>query len=152
MTADDWPVVRQIYEEGIATGQATFETAAPDWDQWDRSHRPDGRLVAELAGTVVGWVALVPVSPRAVYSGVAEVMVYVAATARGQGVGRALLSGLIESAAESGIWTLQAVMFPENEASIRLHERCGFRVVGRRERLGRMGETWRDVLLMERRA
>jgi L-amino acid N-acyltransferase YncA len=148
----DWEAVRAIYLEGIATGQATFETAAPDWPAWDAAHLADGRLVARHAGQVVGWAALSPVSSRCVYGGVAEVSVYVAEKARGQGVGRALLSALVEASEAAGIWTLQASMFPENEASARLHESCGFRVVGRRERIGRLHGVWRDTLLLERRS
>lgn len=148
----DWPSVRAIYEEGIATGQATFETAAPEWEAWDVAHRPDCRLVARRAGQVVGWVALSPVSKRSVYSGVAEVSIYVAAAARRQGVGRALLSALIEASEAVGIWTLQAGVFPENEASIALHISRGFHVVGRRERLGLHHGVWRDSLLLERRS
>lgn len=152
MQADDWPAVRRIYEQGIATGHATFETAAPGWESWDREHLEDCRLVAEREGVVVGWVALSPVSGRCVYAGVAEVSVYVAAAARGQGVGRRLLQALVACSEEAGLWTLQAGIFPENEASLRLHRACGFRVVGRRERLGQLHGAWRDVLLLERRS
>jgi phosphinothricin acetyltransferase len=148
----DWSSVRAIYEEGIATGQATFETAAPDWPAWDANHRADCRLVAWLDGQLVGWAALSPISKRAVYSGVAEVSVYVAAAAQGRGVGRTLLTGLIESSEAAGVWTLQAGIFPENEASVSLHLSCGFRVVGRRERLGCHHSVWRDALLLERRS
>ncbi len=149
---DDWPAVRRIYMEGIATGQATFETEPPDWEQWDRDHRADCRLIAEVDGVVAGWAALSPVSGRCVYAGVAEVSVYVAEASRGRGVGRALLQALAAGAEEAGIWTLQAGIFPENAASVALHRQCGFRVVGTRERLGQMGGIWRDVLLMERRS
>lgn len=148
----DWPAVRAIYEEGIATGQATFETSAPDWEAWDESHRPDGRLVARQEGQIIGWAALSPVSKRSVYRGVAEVSVYVAAAARGQGVGRALLQALIEASESAGVWTLQAGIFPENEASVALHLSCGFRIVGRRERLGLHHGVWRDALFLERRS
>lgn len=148
----DWPAVRAIYEEGIATGQATFETAAPDWPVWDAAHRPDCRLVARRNGEIVGWAALSPVSKRDVYRGVAEVSVYVAGVARGQGIGRALLVALIDASEAAGIWTLQAGIFPENEVSVSLHVACGFRVVGRRERLGRHHGVWRDALLLERRS
>lgn len=148
----DWPAVRDIYTEGIVTGQATFETDPPDWETWDRGHRADCRLIAEVAGVVAGWAALTPVSGRCVYAGVAEVSVYVAEAARGQGVGRALLQALVAESERVGIWTLQAGIFPENKASIALHESCGFRVVGTHERLGQMNGIWRDVLLMERRS
>ncbi|MBP6016937.1 MAG: N-acetyltransferase [Candidatus Promineofilum sp.] len=151
MLAADWPAVRTIYEEGIATGQATFETAAPEWAAWDAARLTAGRLVARRHG-VVGWAALSPVSSRAVYCGVAEVSIYVAATVRGQGIGRALLAALIESSETAGLWTLQAGIFPENEASVALHLACGFRIVGRRERLGLHHGLWRDSLLLERRS
>jgi phosphinothricin acetyltransferase len=144
--------VRAIYEEGIATGDATFEQDPPSSEAWDQSHLAACRLVAEQAGRVVGWAALSRVSDRCVYGGVAEVSVYVAAGARGQGIGRALLQALVEESERQGLWTLQAGVFPENLASVRIHERCGFRVVGRREKLGRMRDRWRDVLLLERRS
>jgi phosphinothricin acetyltransferase len=152
LTAADWPAVRAIYEEGIATRQATFETAAPEWAAWDASRLAAGRLVARRGRTVVGWAALSPVSSRAVYSGVAEVSVYVAAAARGQGVGRLLLNALVEASEAAGIWTLQAGIFPENEASVALHLGCGFRVVGRRERIACHYGVWRDALMLERRS
>jgi L-amino acid N-acyltransferase YncA len=152
MTASDWPRVRLIYEEGIATGVSTFETRAPTWDAWDAAHRPDCRLVAEREGQLVGWVALSPVSSRWVYRGVAELSIYVAAEARGQGVGRRLLESLIEASETSGIWTLQAGVDAKNAASIALHQRCAFRVVGRRERIGELRGEWRDVVLLERRS
>jgi phosphinothricin acetyltransferase len=150
--AGDWPAVRAIFAEGIATGDATFETQAPAWAEWDASHLADHRLVARLGGEVVGWAALSPVSDRCCYAGVAEDSVYVAARARGRGVGTALLAGLVERSERAGIWTLQAGIFPENAASVALHQRCGFRVVGVRERLGRLDGAWRDVLLLERRS
>ncbi len=152
MTAADWPAVRAIYEEGIATGQATFETAAPEWSAWDAARLPVGRLVARRHRSVVGWAALSPVSSRAVYRGVAEVSIYIAAAARGQGIGRLLLTALIDNAETAGLWTLQAGIFPENEASVALHLACGFRLVGRRERLGLHHGRWRDSLLLERRS
>lgn len=148
----DWPAVRAIYQEGIATGQATFETAAPEWEAWDASHRPDCRLVARQEAQVIGWAALSPVSRRAVYRGVAEVSVYVAAAARGRGIGRVLLGALIEASEAAGIWTLQASVFSENEASVALHLSHGFRVVGHRERIGLHHGTWRDTLMLERRS
>jgi L-amino acid N-acyltransferase YncA len=151
LEAEDWPAVRTIFEEGIATGQATFETEAPSWEDWDGAHF--GGLVAEDEGAVVGWAALSPYSSRAVYAGVAEESVYVAARARGRGMGKALLAALIERSEHAGIWTLEAGIFPENRASVTLHLGCGFRLVGVRERLGRMaGGEWRDVLLLERRS
>ena len=152
MTSEDWPAVRAIYLQGIATGNATFETAPPDWQKWDAAHIPSCRLVARLNSEVLGWAALSAVSSRCVYAGVAEVSVYVSEAARGRRIGLQLLSGLVAASEQAGIWTLQAGIFPENEASVRLHESCGFRIVGRRERLGQLKGTWRDVLLMERRS
>jgi L-amino acid N-acyltransferase YncA len=152
MRADDWPRVASIYEAGIATGDATFETEAPTWDAWDEGHLEQPRLVACAAGAVVGWAALSPVSERCVYQGVAEVSVYVDPAASGQGVGRAVLGALVEASESAGIWTLQTGIFPENTASLALHQRCGFRVVGLRERIGQMGDRWRDVVFLERRS
>lgn len=152
MTADDWPRVREIYLEGIATGNATFETGAPEWEAWDAAHLARPRLVARADGEVVAWAALSPVSRRAAYAGVAEVSVYVAAAHRGMGVGRWLLERLVEASEEAGVWTLQAGIFPENRASVEAHRACGFREVGLRERIGRLNGEWRDVLLMERRS
>jgi L-amino acid N-acyltransferase YncA len=152
MRPDDWPAVRSIYEAGIATGNATFETDAPDWSAWDAAHLPDHRLVALVDGQVVGWSALAPVSDRCAYAGVAEDSIYVAPEAEGRGVGRALLAAVVASAEQGGIWTVQTGIFPENQPSVRLHEACGFRVVGVRECLGRLEGRWRDVLLMERRS
>uniref|UniRef100_Q01XP2 GCN5-related N-acetyltransferase n=1 Tax=Solibacter usitatus (strain Ellin6076) TaxID=234267 RepID=Q01XP2_SOLUE len=146
----DWPAVRAIYLEGIATGNATFETVAPEWERWDAAHLPHCRLVA-AAETILGFAALSPVSARRVYAGVAEVSVYVAAQSRGAGVGKALLRELIRESETAGIWTLQAGIFPENEASLRLHQSAGFRIVGTRERIGRLAGHWRDVVLLERR-
>jgi phosphinothricin acetyltransferase len=152
MLPDDWAAVRRIYLEGIATRNATFETEAPAWEKWDAGHRADCRLVARWGDQVVGWSALSPVSGRCVYAGVAEVSVYVAEAARGQGIGQKLLEGLVQASEQVGLWTLQAGIFPENTASIRLHERCGFRVLGVREKIGQMDGRWRDVVLMERRS
>ena len=152
MKGEDWEVVRSIYRQGIATGDATFETDLPTWERWDQAHRRDCRLVARSGGQVVGWAALSPVSGRCVYGGVAEVSVYVAASARGKGFGTALLRALVEESESAGIWTLQAGVFPENTASIALHKACGFREVGRMERLGQMKGVWRDVALLERRS
>ena len=152
LTADHWPAVKAIFEDGIAMGDATFETTAPSWAAWDRDHLPGHRLVAAVGGQVVGWAALAPVSERCAYAGVAEDSVYVAATATGRGVGRALLERLVAGADAAGIWTIQAGIFPENRASLALHRRCGFRTVGVRERLGKLGGRWRDVVLLERRS
>jgi L-amino acid N-acyltransferase YncA len=152
LTEHHWPAVRAIFEDGIATGDATFDTAAPTWAAWDGDHLPGHRLVATAGGQVVGWAALAPVSGRCAYAGVAEDSVYVAATATGRGVGRALLDRLVAGAEAAGIWTVQAGIFPENQASLALHRRCGFRTVGVRERLGKLGDRWRDVVLLERRS
>jgi L-amino acid N-acyltransferase YncA len=152
MRPEDWPAVREIYREGIATGNATFEAELPDWEKWNSAHRQDSRLIARKGEQILGWAALSPVSVRRVYVGVAEVSVYVAAAARGSGIGKALLHALIEESERHNIWTLQAGIFPENAASIALHKSCGFRKVGTRRRIARLGSTWRDVLLMERRS
>ncbi|MBF9222804.1 GNAT family N-acetyltransferase [Hymenobacter ruricola] len=155
MTAAHWPAVRAIYAEGLATGQATFATELPTWDAWDAGHLPACRLVAaadDAPDQLRGWAALSPVSSRCVYGGVAEVSIYIAAAARGQGVGRALLAALVAESERQGLWTLQAGIFPENAASVRLHEAAGFRLVGRRERIGQLRGHWRDTLLLERRS
>ena len=152
MQSSDWDQVCSIYHEGIATGNATFETEAPSWAKWDAAHLPVCRFVARGQDGILGWSALSRVSSRRVYAGVAEVSVYVAASSRGRGVGRALLAALISAAEQDGIWTLQAGVFPENKASLILHERFGFRQVGRRERLGKLDGVWRDVILFERRS
>jgi L-amino acid N-acyltransferase YncA len=152
LRSEHWDDVARIYADGIETRQATFETEVPSWEDWDVAHLPGHRFVAVRDGRVVGWAALSTVSGRCVYVGVAEVSVYVGADARGQAVGRALLDALVASSEQDGIWTLQAGIFPENVASVRLHERAGFRIVGRRERLGQLDGAWRDVLLLERRS
>ena len=157
MQPEDWPDVREIYGEGIASGNATFETVLPEWEKWDSGHRSDCRIVARSTvplnqDRVLGWAALSPVSARGVYAGVAEVSVYVASTAKGRGIGKALLHALVEESERRGVWTLQAGIFPENASSIAIHKSCGFREVGRRHRIGKMGDTWRDVVLLERRS
>jgi L-amino acid N-acyltransferase YncA len=151
MRADDWSTVAAIYGQGIADGQATFETEVPIWDAWDRAHLSVGRLVACVAGEAAGWGALSPISTRRAYAGVAEVSLYVARAHRGLGVGRALLCRLVAESEGAGLWTLQAGIFPENLASLTLFRDCGFREVGRRERIGQLRGEWRDVLLLERR-
>jgi L-amino acid N-acyltransferase YncA len=152
MQPGDWPAVKAIYLEGIATGLATFETETPSWEAWSESHLDAGRIVVDSEGAILGWAALSPVSKRKVYTGVAEVSVYVSANHRQMGIGRALLEQLITEAERDGIWTLQAVVFPENVGTIALHRRCGFREVGRRERIGKLNGVWRDTLLFERRS
>lgn len=152
MRDSDWDSVRAIYEAGIATGQATFETEAPSWERWNAKHLTATRLVAEQSGQVLGWAALSAVSDRCVYAGVAEVSVYVAEAARGKGIGRQLLEALVRASETAGIWTLQAGIFPENAASVAIHTACGFRIVGTRERLGQHHGRWRDALFLERRS
>lgn len=152
MQADDWSAVKAIYEAGIATGHATFETQAPEWEAWDRGHRQDCRLVAKADGQVIGWAAVSPVSGRCVYAGVVEESIYISQAARGHGIGKALLRALIAETEIAGIWTIQTGIFPENVASIALHRKCGFREVGYRERVGCMNGWWRDVIFMERRS
>jgi L-amino acid N-acyltransferase YncA len=151
MLAEDWPAVEAIFAEGIATRNATFETEPPSYDSFDASHHAEHRLVAVEDGRVVGWVALAPTSSRACYAGVAESSVYVGAAARGRGVGRALMEAMAASAAAAGIWTIHAGMFPENAASVALHEGLGFRLVGRFERIARLDGVWRDTVLLELR-
>jgi len=152
MRDEDWDAVRAIYREGIATGNATFETGVPDWEAWDKNHLRACRLVAKADGRVVGWAALTPYSSRRAYAGVAGLSIYVSASARGRGIGRVLLGALIEASERAGLWTLQAGIFPENAASLALHRAHGFREVGRRERIGQLNGVWRDVVLMERRS
>lgn len=152
MRDGDWPAVAGIYRQGIETGHATFEIEVPSREAWNGAHLTSGRLVAREGDRVLGWAALAPVSERCVYGGVAEVSVYVAGQARGRGIGRRLLEALVAASEEAGIWTLQAGIFPENEASLAIHRSCGFRMVGRRERLGRLAGEWRDVILLERRS
>jgi len=147
-----WSAAERIYLDGIATGNATFETTAPSWETWDRTHFRDLRVVALAAEDVVGWAALSPVSDRCVYGGVAEESVYVAEAVRGQGIGQKLLEDLIARSEAARIWTIQTGIFPENEASLRLHDRVGFRTVGIRERIGQLQGVWRDVVFLERRS
>lgn len=151
MTEEDWVAVAEIYAEGIATRLATFETGTPTWAEFDAGRLPDHRLVAVDEGRIVGWAALSPTSGRACYAGVVEHSVYVSSEVRGRGVGRALMDALIRSATDAGLWTIQTSVFPENEASLTLHESAGFRVVGRRERIAQLDGVWRDTILLERR-
>jgi phosphinothricin acetyltransferase len=152
MTASDWEQVRAIYVEGLREGNSTFETQAPSWEAWDEAHLKSPRLVMRADDKVLGWAALSPVSRRSVYSGVAELTIYVTESERGKGIGRALLEQLIEESEQAGIWTLQASIFPENVASIELHLKSGFREVGRRERIAKLNGVWRDTILFERRS
>src|SRR6185312_5375591 len=152
MLPADWEAVKQIYEEGIATGNATFQQQAPNWEEWNNDHLSHSRIIAKEDGTILGWAALTPVSGRCVYAGVAEVSVYVSDKARGKGLGKKLLQKLIEESEANNIWTLQAGIFPENVASIKIHNACAFRILGVRERIGQMNGIWRDTVLMERRS
>ena len=152
MTEADWPAVQRIYADGIATGNATFETQAPDWQTWNRGHLPDCRLVARLNGVVMAWAALSPVSARACYAGVAEHSIYVDKSHRGQGIGKTLLQEFVRQAEQRGFWTIQSSIFPENAASIAIHLACGFRIVGRRKRVAMLNGAWRDTVLVERRS
>ena len=152
LTFEDWPWARGIYEEGLQTGNATFETVSPGWQEWTSRHHGFCRLVLRSGDTVAGWAALSPVSARAVYAGVAQVSIYVAASHRGQGAGRALMAALVSESEDAQVWTLQASIFPENSASIALHQQYGFRLVGRRERIACLLGRWRDTVLVERRS
>jgi phosphinothricin acetyltransferase len=153
MLPDDWPVVRAIYMEGIASGISTFEVEGPDWENWDKAHRQNCRLVAlSTENQILGWAALSQISKRSAYHGVAEVSIYIGERARGKGVGKVLLSWLVDASEQDGIWTLQAGIIAENEVSIQLHTACGFRMVGRRERISKLNRIWHDTVLMERRS
>jgi L-amino acid N-acyltransferase YncA len=147
-----WPQVKSIYEQGIASGHATFQTSAPDWEQWDKAHIAIPRLVMTEDDRVLAWAALSPVSSRSVYAGVAEVSIYVAAENQGRGIGKHILEQLILQSEHNNFWTLQAAIFPENKPSLKIHERLGFRVIGERERIGKMNGIWRSTILMERRS
>lgn len=147
-----WEAVKEIYENGISTGNATFEVKAPEWENWDRDHLKFARNVALVKDKVAGWAALSAVSGRCVYGGVAEISVYVAEEYRGLGIGKKLLENLIAQSEENGIWTLQAGVFPENIASLKLHEKAGFRIIGKREKIGKMNNVWRDNILLEKRS
>jgi L-amino acid N-acyltransferase YncA len=152
MKPEDWEQVSKIYMEGIKTGNATFETDVPSWESWVSKHLSCCNIVARMGDKILGWAAISPTSSRAVYSGVVEVSVYVNEEFKRTGVGLALLKELIKLSENNGIWTLQAGIFPENKASIHLHKKCGFRIVGIREKIGKMDDIWRDVVLMERRS
>jgi phosphinothricin acetyltransferase len=149
---EHWQTVRSIYEEGIRTGNATFQQSAPEWDEWTSSHLSHSRIIAIVDNEIAGWAALTPVSGRCVYAGVGEVSVYVAEKFLGQKIGNALLQELIKQSELNDIWTLQAGIFPENAGSIKIHEANGFRTVGYREKIGQMNGVWRDTVLMERRS
>jgi L-amino acid N-acyltransferase YncA len=152
MQPEDWKQVREIYIEGISTGNATFQKEAPSWEEWNNNHLLECRIVARSGDKVLGWTALSPVSSRCVYAGVAEVSIYVCQNSQGKGIGNKLLKSLTEKSEQSGFWTLQSGIFPENISSLKLHHTFGFRKVGRRERIGKMEGIWRDVILLERRS
>ncbi len=152
MLSSDWPIVAQIYAEGIQTGIATFETQAPSYEDWDKAHETSCRLVAKKENTIMGWAAISQVSSRCVYGGVGEVSIYIGQAYRGQGVGLMLLKALIQESEAAGYWTLQSGIFPENKASIKLHERAGFRFLGKRERIAKINGIWKDNLLFEKRS
>nr|WP_299342512.1 GNAT family N-acetyltransferase [Allomuricauda sp.] len=152
MSPDDWESVSKIYKEGIETGIATFEQQIPSYEHWDEAHIQSCRLVVEENGTLLGWAALSPVSSRCVYGGVGEVSIYVGNLSRGKGVGKALLQQLIDESEKAGFWTIQSGIFPENKASIHLHEKVGFRFIGKRERVGKIHGVWKDNLLFEKRS
>ena len=152
MKNDSWETVRRIYNDGIATKNATFQTEAPEWEAWDQAHRKDCRLIARIGNQVAGWAALSYVSNRCVYAGVAEVSIYIDSAFRGMGVGDQLMKQLIAASEKQGIWTLQAGIFPENKASIALHQKNGFKILGIREKIGKLENVWRDTVLLERRS
>jgi len=152
LVPEQYPAVAEIYRQGIATGNATFQTDAPSWAEWDSGHLKHSRIVVLENGSIKGWAALTPVSGRCVYAGVAEVSVYVQVDSRGKGYGKKLLKALIDESEKNNIWTLQAGVFPENKASLQLHEALGFRKVGFREKIGKMNGKWRDTVLLERRS
>lgn len=152
ITAEQYSQVAAIYLQGLATGIATFQTEAPDWESWDKSHLPNCRLAAFDDKTMAGWAALSPVSSRCVYAGVAEVSIYISEKYRGKGVGKLLLTKLIAESEAAGLWTLQSGIFSENKASIKLHEQCGFRIIGYREKIGQRNGVWKDNIIMERRS
>ena len=152
MTEKDWDEVAKIYIQGINTKNATFEKACPDWSTWDKNHRSDCRLVARQLGNIIGWAALSNVSGRCVYSGVFEVSIYIESSFQGQGIGQKLMERLIIESEKSNVWTLQAGIFPENKSSISLHQKNGFKIVGTRDKIGKMDNKWRDVILLERRS
>jgi L-amino acid N-acyltransferase YncA len=152
LTIAHYPSVKKIYEQGIATGQATFQTTATEWEEWDQSHLPHSRIVAIENDEVIGWAALTPVSGRCVYAGVAEISVYIDERYRGRGIGKILLQHLIAESEAHNIWTLQAGVFPENISSLKIHESLGFRRVGYREKIGKLKGIWRDTVLLEKRS
>ena len=152
MTENDWPSVAEIYKQGIETGNATFEKDIPTWEKWNAGHLPDCRIVATIDDTVIAWAALTLVSGRCVYTGVCEVSVYVSNKYQGLKIGTKILEKLISESEENGVWTLQAGIFPENKASIKIHENLGFRIIGFREKIGKMDGIWRDTILLERRS
>jgi phosphinothricin acetyltransferase len=152
LAENDWKQVSEIYRQGLATGNATFETNVPHWNEWSDGHFKNCRIIAQINGTIVGWAALSPVSSRCVYGGVAEVSIYVLPKFSGLKIGTKLLDRLIVESENNGIWTLQAGIFPENKGSLTIHKKLGFRKVGYREKIGKMNGIWRDTILLERRS
>lgn len=152
MTPEDWHAVSRIYQEGLDTGLATFETEVPSFNDWDQKHHSDCRIIAESGGTIAGWAALSPTSPRAAYRGVAEISIYIAAEDAGKGVGSLLLHELIDASEAAGFWTIQSAIFKENTVSIHLHKKAGFREIGYREKVAERFGEWHDIILMERRS
>lgn len=152
IAASDYPVIKRIYEEGISSGNATFEKTAPDWQQWDKHKLPFGRVAAVMNNVIIGWAALSATSSREVYKGICEVSIYISSAQSGKGYGKILMSSLIEESEKNGVWTLYSSIFPENTASIKLHLKCGFREIGFMEKAGCMNGTWRNTVLFERRS
>lgn len=152
MLPEHWDAVKEIYKQGIESGNATFQTSIPSWEEWDSAHVTNSRIIAVENGNVIGWAALTAVSGRCVYAGVGEVSVYVNMDMQGKGIGKKLLQALISESEKNQFWTLQAGIFPENTVSIKIHENCGFRIIGRREKIGQMNGQWRDTLLLEKRS
>lgn len=152
MLAEDWSAVKTIYQQGLDSGTASFETSVPDWPTWNNKHRPDCRLVARRNGRIAGWAALAAVSSRSAYAGVAEISIYIHKDEMGRGIGDRLIAELIQKSEEAGYWTLQSGIFPQNTASLRLHAKHGFREVGRREKIARRDGKWHDLILLERRS
>lgn len=152
LTVEHWPEVRAIYQSGLATGNANFSSQVPGWEEWDNAHLKSCRLVMTDDDKVLGWVAITAISDRCVYAGVAEVSVYVDESVRSKGIGRRLLNAIVEESEKNNLWTLEARIFAENVASIKIHQANGFRIVGRRERIGKLNGVWRDIELLERRS
>lgn len=152
MTRGDWPRVAAIFKEGIETHNATYDRDIPSWEQWNADHFPQCRIIVDVNGEIAGWAALLPISNRYVFRGVAELSIYLSCKFINRQIGRRLLAHIIDESEKAGFWMLQSGIFPENKASLRIHEKTGFRLVGRRERIGKMDGIWRDIVLLERRS